>query len=188
MARYLGHSILKIALINNSTVDYKKIIETTYDEIKIVSNANKDFNGLIVLSNEITEQQKNLIYKSEELGIPKLGMMDGFDGLNIFFGGRKSVEVVEDSSQCFLSPGAKLSHIIGGSGWIKINFQNKKLIFIKDLSERFFPSIISDKGEIIGFEKAGDLWEFGLRVDLFSSQIPKGFNNIFYVFLDKCSK
>ena len=48
--------------------------------------------------------------------------------------------------------------------------------------------MISDKGEILGFEKPGKEWQFGLRFDVLSQEIPRGFENILNIFLDKCSE
>ena len=44
-----------------------------------------------------------------------------------------------------------------------------------------------EQSEIIGFEKAGNEWQFGIKFDIFSQDIPRGFENIINVFLDKCS-
>ena len=93
---------------------------------------------------------------------------------------------VNSSPQLFLSPGSKLSHIIGGSGWVKSDLDPSYTIFQKELSEFFFASIISEEGEIIGFEKPGEHWVFGINFDPTDSNLPKGFNNLITVFLDKC--
>ena len=42
------------------------------------------------------------------------------------------------------------------------------------------------EGEIIGFEKPGENWVFGINFDPTDSNLPKGFNNLITVFLDKC--
>jgi hypothetical protein len=116
--------------------------------------------------------------------------MDGFDSFNVFSGGNKPIfDKNSESSltQYFLSPGSKISHIIGGSGWIKANFNNKKKLFQKDLSELFFASILSESGNIIAYEKPGENWIFGLRLNVLDDNNPKGFEKLLSVFLQKCS-
>ncbi len=179
---------MKIALIGDSENIFSEKIKSVFQEdIEFVYESNDDFEGLIIVSDNLDTDQKKIILKSNELKIPIIGIDDGFDALNLFFGGNKSIETEDNTTQLFLSPGAKLSHIVGGSGWVKCNFKLTSTIYGKDLSESFFSSIISDKGEIIGFEKAGNDWQFGIKFDIFSQDIPRGFENIINVFLDKCS-
>ena len=49
---------------------------------------------------------------------------------------------------------------MGGSGWVKSDLDPTSNIFQKELSETFFASIISEEGEIIGFEKPGEHWVY----------------------------
>ena len=58
----------------------------------------------------------------------------------------------------------------------------------KDLSDNFFASIISEDGEVLGFEKPGNDWQFGIRFDVFSEGNPRGFEKIITVFLDRCNE
>ncbi len=189
MVGSLGHSILKIAIIEDSGNIFSEKIKNIYNEdLEFVYESKDDFKGLIIVSRKLNFDQKNIIHKSNILNLPIIGIQDGFDALNLFFGGNQSVETKDSASQIFLSPGAKLSHIVGGSGWVKGDLELIKTIYSKDLSETFFSSIISDKGEILGFEKPGEKWQFGLRFDILSQEIPRGFENILNVFLDKCSE
>ena len=189
MVGSLGYSVLKIAIIEDSENIFSEKIKKTYDEdLEFVYESKENFKGLIVVSNKLDIDQKNIIHKSNILNLPIIGIQDGFDALNVFFGGNESVETKDSVSQLFLSPGAKLSHIVGGSGWVKGNLELPKTIYSKDLSESFFSSMISDKGEILGFEKPGKEWQFGLRFDVLSQEIPRGFENILNIFLDKCSE
>ena len=56
------------------------------------------------------------------------------------------------------------------------------------MSDNFFASIISEDGEVLGFEKPGIDWQFGIRFDIFSEENPRGFEKIITVFIDKCSE
>ena len=189
MARCVGDAFLKIGIIGDIEKKFSQKIINIYDEsLEFTCESKHDFSGLIILSKELNFEEKELIYKSEELSAPIIGIQDGFDGLNLFFGGNDSTLTSDSVNQLFLSPGAKLSHIVGGSGWVKGDIKLDKTIFSKDLSDAFFSSMISDKGEILGFEKPGVDWQFGLRFDVFSLDIPRGFENIIKVFLDKCNE
>jgi len=189
MARCVGDAFLKIGIIGDIEKKISQKIINIYDQsLEFICESKHDFSGLIILSKELNFEEKELIYKSEELCAPIIGIQDGFDGLNLFFGGNDSTLTSDSVNQLFLSPGAKLSHIVGGSGWVKGDIKLDKTIFSKDLSDAFFSSMISDKGEILGFEKPGVDWQFGLRFDVFSPDIPRGFENIIKVFLDKCNE
>tara|TARA_Y100001970_G_scaffold290711_1_gene425422 strand:+ start:2886 stop:3443 length:558 start_codon:yes stop_codon:yes gene_type:complete len=185
MAWNLGYTILKITVIGNSSelVENIKLFN-----IHITEDFDVDSKGLIILNDFLNHSQKIILEKSNELRIPILGIQNGFDGLNQYFGGSPSISTKKNCSQVFLSPGAKLSHIIGGSGWVKGNLKIIKTIFNKDLSDNFFASIISDEGEVLGFEKPGNHWQFGIRFDTFSSENPRGFEKIISVFFDKCAE
>jgi len=185
----LGDPILKLALIGKTNNTFSRYLFDSYDrEITFASESKEDFKGLIILTDKLNNDQKLILKKSDKFNIPIIGIEDGFDGLNLFFGGSESIETTNSVSEFFLSPGAKLSHIIGGSGWVKGDLKLQKMIFNKDLSGHFFSSIISENGQILGYEKAGSAWQFGLRFDIFSSNIPKGFDSILRVFLDKCGE
>ncbi len=189
MVGCLGDSILKIALIDKPYNKLSHNLINSYNkEIELVYESKEDFKGLIILTDTLDNNQKLIVKKSDKFKIPIIGIEDGFDGLNLFFGGSESKIKSNSVSEFFLSPGAKLSHIIGGSGWVKADLSLKKMILTKDLSDRFFSSIISKTGQILGYEKAGNDWQFGLKFDLFSQEIPKGFDSILRVFFDKCSE
>tara|TARA_B110000438_G_scaffold290642_1_gene326624 strand:- start:13086 stop:13655 length:570 start_codon:yes stop_codon:yes gene_type:complete len=188
----MGDTILSIAILSDTNFGYE-FERNILDKNIIIFDKKKSYknlSGLIILLKEINHVDEKIIIKSIEKKIPILAIMDGFDSFNIFLGGNKSIfnETNESNiAQYFLSPGSKISHIIGGSGWIKANFINKKELFQKDLSESFFASILSESGNIIAYEKPGENWMFGLRINVLDRNIPKGFEKLLSVFLDKCS-
>lgn len=188
----MGDTILSIAILADTDFGYefKKNIINRNVEIFDNKKSSSDISGLIILLKEINHNDEKIIIKSIEMKIPILAIMDGFDTFNVFLGGKKSIfkEIDESSiTQYFLSPGSKISHIIGGSGWIKANFINDNNLFQKDLSELFFASILSQSGNIIAYEKPGENWMFGLRINVLDQNNPKGFDKLLSVFLDKCS-
>ena len=186
----MGDSNLSILIISENSIN-KVLAEMLVDrkiEILLENKLTEDLSGLILLTNKLNDQNTQIIHEIFMKNIPILGINKGFEGLNTYFGGKKSqnIKMVNSSSQLFLSPGSKLSHIIGGSGWVKSDLDPSYTIFQKELSEFFFASIISEEGEIIGFEKPGEHWVFGINFDPTDSNLPKGFNNLITVFLDKC--
>jgi gamma-glutamyl-gamma-aminobutyrate hydrolase PuuD len=194
MVGYLGDTILSIAILCNTNFEFefKKNILNKNIQIFDKENSYSNLSGLIILSKEIDQIDYEIILKSLEMKIPILALMDGFDSLNIFLGGKDPIFNQNKNNesiltQYFLSPGSKISHIIGGSGWIKANFNSQKKLFQKDLSEHFFASILSESGNIIGYEKPGENWVFGLRFNVLDDSNPKGFEKLLSVFLDKCN-
>ena len=186
----MGDSNLSILIISENSIN-KVLAEMLVDrkiEILLENKLTEDLSGLILLTNKLNDQNKKIIHEIFMKNIPILGINKGFEGLNTYFGGKKSqnIKMFNSSPQLFLSPGSKLSHIIGGSGWVKSDLDPSYTIFQKELSEFFFASIISEEGEIIGFEKPGENWVFGINFDPTDSNLPKGFNNLITVFLDKC--
>ena len=181
---------MSILIISENSIN-KVLAEMLVDrkiEILLENKLTEDLSGLILLTNKLNDQNTQIIHEIFMKNIPILGINKGFEGLNTYFGGKKSqnIKMVNSSPQLFLSPGSKLSHIIGGSGWVKSDLDPSSNIFQKELSEFFFASIISEEGEIIGFEKPGEHWVFGINFDPTDSNLPKGFNNLITVFLDKC--
>ena len=192
MVRNMGDTILSIAILCNTNFGYefKKNILNRNIQIFDKKKSYSTLSGLIILSKEIDKFDDEIILKSLEMKIPILATMDGFDSFNIFLGGKDPILNQNNQSaltQYFLSPGSKISHIIGGSGWIKANFNDQKELFQKNLSENFFASILSESGNIIGYEKPGENWIFGLRFNVLDDSNPKGFEKLLSVFLNKCN-
>ena len=188
MARNLGDTILKITVIGDTSGFLQTISKIDLPKLDITQEFDVNSKGLIILDDSLSSSEKISLAKSNELQIPILGVQNGFDALNQFFGGDSSVTNDKICQQVFLSPGAKLSHIIGGSGWVEGNLKLRKTILNKDLSDNFFASIISEDGEVLGFEKPGNDWQFGIRFDVFSEGNPRGFEKIITVFLDRCNE
>ena len=93
MARCVGDAFLKIGIIGDIEKKFTQKIINIYDEsLEFICESKYDFSGLIILSKELNFEEKELIYKSEELSAPIIGIQDGFDGLNLFFGGKFFVE------------------------------------------------------------------------------------------------
>ena len=179
---------MKISVIGDTSDFLQAISKIDLPKLEIAKEIDINSKGLVILDDSLSNSEKISLVKSNELQIPILAVQNGFDALNQFFGGNPSVTNDKICQQVFLSPGAKLSHIIGGSGWVRGNIQLNRSILNKDLSDNFFASIISEDGEVLGFEKPGIDWQFGIRFDIFSEENPRGFEKIITVFIDKCTE
>ena len=188
MVRYMGDTILSISIIgkniNLSDIpEFSKKYKIEFINDFYLDNPPK---GLII-SEKLNSQTEMFVKSALKNNIPILAYKKGFTALIENPIGNPYEKNNEQPDLLFLSPGAKISHIIGGSGWIKTNFIPSRELKLENLPESFFGSIISKSGNIIAYERSGNVWIFGISWDIFDSiNLPKGFNKIFTVFVDKC--
>ncbi len=188
MVRYMGDTILSISIIgkniNLSDIpEFSKKYKIEFINDFYLDNPPK---GLII-SEKLNSQTEIFVKSALKNNIPILAYKKGFTALIENPIGNPYEKNNEQPDLLFLSPGAKISHIIGGSGWIKTNFIPSRELKLENLPESFFGSIISKSGNIIAYERSGNVWIFGISWDIFDSiNLPKGFNKIFTVFVDKC--
>ena len=189
MVRYMGNTILSISVIGKNInlrdiSKFSKRYKTEFINNFCLDNPPK---GLII-SEKLNSRTKIFVKSALKNKIPILAYEKGFTALVENSINKPVKKNIEQSDYLFLSPGAKISHIIGGSGWIKTNFLPSIELKLENLPESFFGSIISKTGNIIAYERSGSVWIFGISWDIFDSiNLPKGFNKIFTVFIDKCN-
>ena len=189
MVRYMGNTILSISVIGKNInlrdiSKFSKRYKTEFINNFCLDNPPK---GLII-SEKLNSRTKIFVKSALKNKIPILAYEKGFTALVENSINKPVKKNIEQSDYLFLSPGAKISHIIGGSGWIKTNFLPSRELKLENLPESFFGSIISKTGNIIAYERSGSVWIFGISWDIFDSiNLPKGFNKIFTVFIDKCN-
>lgn len=189
MVRYMGNTILSISVIGKNVnlrdiSKFSKRYKTEFINNFCLDNPPK---GLII-SEKLNSRTKIFVKSALKNKIPILAYEKGFTALVENSINKPVKKNIEQSDYLFLSPGAKISHIIGGSGWIKTNFLPSRELKLENLPESFFGSIISKTGNIIAYERSGSVWIFGISWDIFDSiNLPKGFNKIFTVFIDKCN-
>ena len=188
MVRYMGNTILSISVIGKNVnlrdiSKFSKRYKTEFINNFCLDNPPK---GLII-SEKLNSRTKIFVKSALKNKIPILAYEKGFTALVENSINKPVKKNIEQSDYLFLSPGAKISHIIGGSGWIKTNFLPSRELKLENLPESFFGSIISKTGNIIAYERSGSVWIFGISWDIFDSiNLPKGFNKIITVFIDKC--
>lgn len=188
MVRYMGDTILSISIIGKN-INFSDISEFSKRyKIEFINDFCLDNppKGLII-SEKLNSRTEIFVKSAMKNKIPILAYEKGYTALIENSINNPCEKNNEQSDFLFLSPGAKISHIIGGSGWIKTNFIPSKELKLKNLPESFFGSIISKSGNIIAYERSGNIWIFGISWDIFDSiNLPKGFNKVFTVFIDKC--
>ena len=91
MARNLGDTVLKITVIGDTSDFLKAISKIDLPKLEIAKEIDYNSKGLIILDDSLSNSEKISLAKSNELQIPILGVQNGFDALNQFFGGSSSL-------------------------------------------------------------------------------------------------
>ncbi len=135
------------------------------------------------------ERYKEVITLGAERGIPLLGIGYGMQLINLAYGGI-SLSPSEDPvarKVLFLSPGGKVSHIIGGSGWVAVPLLGCN-ISIRDLSSELFGSCYSEERLLYAIESPGRNWVVGVSWPAEkASLLPKGFDNFIPSMIERAS-
>ena len=124
--------------------------------------------------------------------IPILGINLGMQIINIALGGKypkfiplTQIELNQKRKDIFVSPGSKLTTIIGYAGLMRIGQSSSYGISITEKSDILRASCYSvDNGIIEIFEGDEHSWVLGIRFDPFGPQIPPNFENILVSFLN----
>ena len=128
-------------------------------------------------------------------GIPILASATGMHSLNIAMLGDAPKETgVHDSSAeietrrnpIFLAPGAKVSSMIGGSGWVSVECNHKNGITQAGLAPGLMPSAIAEDRVVEAFEMPGHHWIVGVQWDVFGANpLPRGFDAVWLAFIER---
>jgi gamma-glutamyl-gamma-aminobutyrate hydrolase PuuD len=90
--------------------------------------------------------------------------------------------------EIFLSPGGKVSHSIGGSGWVNVPCAHSRGLKAGDIAPGLLASAYARDGVIEAIEQPGRRFVIGVQWPLHSlSELPRGFDNLLMAFADQTS-
>ena len=128
-------------------------------------------------------------------GLPILASASGMHLLNQAMDGDAPKSNVAHSSAhdgeilrtpVFLAPGAKVSSMIGGSGWVSIECDHEKAVYQAGLAPGLMPSVIDADRVVKAFEAPGHGWVIGVQWDVFSAnRMPRGFDAVWLAFAER---
>lgn len=141
--------------------------------------------GLLVIGESpFSGAETPVIAAAVDSGIPVLGASHGMHALNRVLGGKAPVAISEPEGKngkhtIFISPGAKLSYTIGGSGWVSVPFTNETGIRPAELAPGMLASCYREDRFVAAFEKPGRNWVIGVQWDAHRIEtLPKGFDSL----------
>ncbi len=130
-------------------------------------------------------------------GLPILASGDGMHALNLALGGRAPVNVTahgatagedQPKTPIFLSPGGKIAHAIGGSGWINIACRHTVGVMQADIADGLLSSAYAKDGVIEAIELPGRRFVLGVQWPIApGAGMPSGFDNVLEAFLERCT-
>lgn len=105
--------------------------------------------------------------------------------------GDEIVESVNDSASkietvkqsVFLPPGAKLSHIISGSGWVPIKLAKNSGIEMRNLETDWIACSITEEARAVAIERTSNRIQIATWWSVFNDDLPSGFNRLIEFFL-----
>ena len=160
------------------------------------------FDGLIITgSDEYLSKSKSYLdipnkvltttKEALSMDMPILGIKLGMQVINIALEGKypKTITPINKENDqkrkdIFVSPGSKLTTIIGYAGLMRIGETSSYRISVSEKSDVLRASCYSvDNGFIEGFESDEHNWVLGIRFDPFEPHIPPNFKNLLESFL-----
>jgi len=160
------------------------------------------FDGLIITgSDEYLSKNKSYLdipnkvltttKEALSMDMPILGIKLGMQVINIALEGKYpkiitpiNKENNQKRKDIFVSPGSKLTTIIGYAGLMRIGETSSYRISVSEKSDVLRASCYSvDNGFIEGFESDEHNWVLGIRFDPFEPHIPPNFKNLLESFL-----
>ena len=180
--------------------DYLAFFERLYKDYEILDKHSPISScvGLLCVGNRnffMPEDIPLALSQSKKTDIPVLGIGWGMEMLNLAYGGKHEPKKnIRDDTQntfntkhrVFLSPGGKVSFIIGGSGWVTVPRNNNKGIPNHLLASDFFVSAYAQDRTAQAIEKPGHNWVIGVQWPLCElADLPSGFDNLLIAFIER---
>lgn len=128
-----------------------------------------------------------------EQEIPVLGVGWGMHAVNVALGGKPAVAVPQASGEptkmpVFISPGAKLSYTIAGSGWVSVLFSNTEGIRPKELAPGLMASCYREDGFLAAIEVPGRNWVIGIQWNVHEVEsLPSGFDSLLLALVERAA-
>lgn len=179
---------------------YLTFFERLYKNYEVLDkySAVNSYVGLLCVGNRsfpIPEDIPLALSQSKKKDIPVLGIGWGMEMLNLAYGGKHEPQKnirgdihnsVNTNHRVFLSPGGKVSFIIGGSGWVTVPTNNNEGIPNHLLASDFFVSAYAQDRTAQAIEKPGHNWVIGVQWPLCElSDVPSGFDNLLIAFIER---
>lgn len=133
----------------------------------------------------------NVLTDALKREIPVLGVGWGMHALNCALGGKPPVPLRDASeppakSPIFISPGAKLSYTIAGSGWVSVPFSNTEGISANQLAPDLMASCYREDRTIAAFELPGRNWVIGVQWNAHEiDSLPSGFDSLLLALVER---
>jgi putative glutamine amidotransferase len=114
--------------------------------------------------------------------------------LNVAFGGKLPVRVPQQNGTAakhtvFISPGAKLSYTIAGSGWVAVPFSNTRGIRPAELAPGLLASCYREDGFLAAIELPGRNWVIGVQWDAHRvSEMPSSFDSLLLALCERAEE
>ncbi len=131
--------------------------------------------------------------KALEDDMPVLGVGWGMHAVNVAMGGGMPVAipktpVAATKMPVFISPGAKLSYTIAGSGWVSVPFSNTKGLRPGDLAPGLMGSCYREDGFLASIEAPGRHWTIGVQWDAHEiDSMPSGFDSLLLALVERAA-
>ncbi len=135
----------------------------------------------------------HILRSALDSGIPVLGVGWGMHAINVALGGKRAVQVPGATGEparmpVFISPGAKLSYTITGSGWVSVPFSNTQGIRSTELAPGLMASCFREDQFLAAFEVPGNNWTIGVQWNAHEIEaMPSGFDSILLALVERAS-
>ena len=190
-------------LISSKLTDVSLISTNLWHDLKNNTIDLSSFNGLIITGSEdhlsgnnffcdVPDNLLKITKTALSMDLPILGIQLGMQVINIALKGKSpkfisltTNELNQRRKDIFVSPGSKLTTIIGYAGLMRVGQESSYGISVTEKSNALRASCYSvDNGIVEVFESDEHNWVFGIRFNPFGPQIPPNFENLLESFLN----
>jgi putative glutamine amidotransferase len=151
--------------------------------------------GLLAIGGSpFTGNPPRALREALERGLPVLGVGWGMHALNVALGGKPPVRVPQQNGAAakhtvFISPGAKLSYTIAGSGWVAVPFSNTHGIRPAELAPGLLASCYREDGFLAAIEQPGRSWVIGVQWDAHRiAEMPSSFDSLLLALCERAEE